>query len=183
MSLSLDQAVSCLRAGGVVAYPTEFCFGLGCDPWNESAVRRILRLKNRHWRQGLIVIADKADRLRRLVEMSDETLMAGPRASWPGPHSWLLPAKKSVPTWVRGEHATVAVRVTAHGLVRQLCRESGMALISTSANRSGRPALRSARAVEEEFGDTIDYVVDARVGDATEPSTITDAATGAAVRG
>ena len=58
-----------------------------------------------------------------------------------------------------------------------------MALISTSANRSGRPALRSARAVEEEFGDTIDYVVDARVGDATEPSTITDAATGAAVRG
>ncbi|MEK9941383.1 MAG: Sua5/YciO/YrdC/YwlC family protein [Gammaproteobacteria bacterium] len=183
MNDTFADAISCLRKGGVIAYPTEFCFGLGCDPWNEAAVRRILDLKQRHWRQGLIVIADQAERLRHLVDMADETLMAGPMASWPGPHSWLLPAQPGVPSWIRGEHATVAVRVTAHSLVRQLCREGGMALISTSANRRGRPPLRTAQAVANEFGETIDCIIDAPVGNALEPSTITDAATGNAVRG
>ena len=167
----------------MIAYPTEFCFGLGCDPTNEHAVRRILALKQRRWQQGLIVIADHHERLRHLVDMSDPDLMAGPLASWPGPHSWLLPAKNSVASWIRGQHSSVAVRVSAHPVVRALCKECGTALISTSANRTGRPPLRSAHAVANEFGDAIDCIVDASVGGASEPSTITDAATGRSLRG
>ncbi|MDP6950780.1 MAG: Sua5/YciO/YrdC/YwlC family protein, partial [Arenicellales bacterium] len=119
----------------MIAYPTEFCFGLGCDPLNQNAVRRILDLKHRPWDQGLIVVADHPQRLRGLVDMTDPDQAAAPLASWPGPHTWLLPARAGVPSWLRGRHATVAVRVSAHPLVQRLCRDSGMALVSTSTNR------------------------------------------------
>ena len=179
----MSDGVDCLRRGGVIAYPTEFCFGLGCDPSNQEAVRRILALKNRHWRQGLIVIADTPLRLRGLVDMTNEKLMAAPLASWPGPHTWLLPALSSVPSWLRGQHPSLAVRVTNHPVVQQLCHDSGMPLVSTSANRSGRPPLRTAQSVKNEFKNEIDCILDAAVGNASEPSTITDALTGKSIRG
>ncbi len=166
----------------MIAYPTEFCFGLGCDPLNQNAVRRILDLKHRPWDQGLIVVADHPQRLRGLVDMTDPDQAAAPLASWPGPHTWLLPARAGVPSWLRGRHATVAVRVSAHPLVQRLCRDSGMALVSTSTNRSGRPPFRNGIGVLLEFTDKIDCILDERVGNASEPSTITDAISGRAVR-
>jgi len=175
--------VECLKHGGVIAYPTEHCFGLGCDPTHERAVRRILAMKQRPWQQGLIVIADQPGRLRTVIDWHRPELLAPALASWPGPHTWLLPARPQVAPWLRGRHPTVAVRVTAFPLVRELCRDSRMALVSTSANRSGRPPLRRGSAVLAEFGDNIDLILDERVGTAMEPSTITDAVTGITLRG
>jgi L-threonylcarbamoyladenylate synthase len=175
--------VDCLKRGGVIAYPTEYCFGLGCDPTNENAVRRILAMKHRSWQQGLIVIADRPERLRGVIHGDCPELLAPALASWPGPHTWLLPAAAQVAPWLKGQHPSIAVRVTAFPLARQLCRDSRMPLVSTSANRSGRPPLREGRAVLTEFGEAIDLILDERVGTTTEPSTITDAATGVTLRG
>ena len=183
LTKDLAAAAHCLRRGGVIAYPTEYCFGLGCDPANETAVRRILAMKERPWEQGLIVIADRVERLRKFIDQEQPELLAPAIASWPGPYTWLLPASARAAPWLKGNHTSIAVRVTAFPLVRQLCRDSGMALVSTSANRSGRPPLRTSKAVLAEFGAELDLILDERVGTATQPSTIRDAATGRCLRG
>lgn len=177
------RAADIIRAGGVVAYPTEACFGLGCDPRNRRALRRILRIKRRARAQGLILIADRIGRLAPFVGDFDVACRAEMLASWPGRHTWILPAAPAASGWLRGAHATVAVRVTAHRGAAQLCRLAGMAVVSTSANRSGRRMLRTAADVLREFGDEVDCVLDGRIGRAREPSVIRDGASGAALRG
>lgn len=181
---ALQHAAAVIRAGGVVAYPTESCFGLGCDPRNVRAIRRILRLKHRSSTRGLILIADRFAPLRPFL--SSDALPPDRWvyifASWPGENTWLLPARNAS-RWLRGAHATLAVRVTAHREAARLCRLARMPLVSTSANRTGRRALRSAQSVVREFGDGVDYVVPGRVGNARAPSIIRQGATGQVVRG
>ncbi len=181
---SLARAAQVISAGGVVAYPTESCFGLGCDPRNAAAIRRIARIKRRSRAKGMILIADRRARLLPYVEFP----AAGDRrgeilASWPGPHTWLLPAGRCASRWLRGDHRTVAVRVTAHRDAATLCRLARMPIVSTSANRAGRRMLRSGDAVRRAFGGEIDFIVDGRIGNAAAPSTIRHFATGEVVRG
>ncbi|MBP8284057.1 MAG: Sua5/YciO/YrdC/YwlC family protein, partial [Chromatiaceae bacterium] len=116
----LRLAAHWIKAGGVVAYPTEAVYGLGCDPWNGEATRRILTLKQRPESKGLILIAAAIQQLTPFVELLEAERMEAILASWPGPHTWLLPARPEVPSWLRGEHATLAVRVTAHPLAAAL---------------------------------------------------------------
>jgi len=165
-----------------VAYPTEFCYGLGCDPSNTGAVRRILRLKRRERDKGLILIADRLSRLSRYIlplpaPYRDEML-----ENWPGPFTWLVPARPGVSRWVRGDHDTVAVRVTAHRYAGRLCRAAGMAVISTSANRARQSPLRTAEAVSGVFSGQVDCIVDGKVGSGSSPTTIRDGRTGNVVR-
>lgn len=102
---------------------------------------------------------------------------------WPGPYTWLMPVRPRVSRWLTGEFDTVAVRVTAHGGAAALCAYAKSALISTSANRHGRPAIRSASAVYREFGDEIDYVLIGNIGTECNPSEIRHAITNELVRG
>ena len=178
----IEKAAEVCAAGGIIAYPTEYCFGLGCDPLNQTAVRRILTLKHRSWTKGLIVIADDVHRLGRLIDCSDRSLLVEPRASWPGPHTWLLPSLTATPRWLRGQYDTLAVRLTDHPVAMKVCRQSRSAIVSTSANRKNRPPLRTARQVQFEFGDNIDWIIDSPVGQANSPSEIRDARTGQIVR-
>ncbi len=184
---SLARAAGVIRSGGVVAYPTESCFGLGCDPRNATAVRRILRIKRRPWAKGLIVIADRYNRLLPYVNLSGARRREQILGSWPGRHTWLLPAATGLPhSTVRrlcGAHTTLAVRVTAHRDAAQLCQLARTAIVSTSANRAGRRMLRSADAVLREFGDEVDFIVDGRIGNARAPSIIRHFETGEVVRG
>lgn len=169
-----------LRAGGVIAYPTESCYGLGCDPRNRAAVQRILRLKRRPQHKGLIVIAAQPGQLARYVE-ADALHAAMQSGHWPGPVSLLLPASKRCPVWLRGQHTTLAVRVTAHPQAAQLCQQAGMALVSTSANRAGAVALKTARDCQRQFGHQV-RVIPGRIGAARRPSTIIDFASGRVLR-
>lgn len=178
----IEQAVKVVRDGGVIAYPTEYCFGLGCDPMNTKAVRRILRIKNRAAEQGLILIA--AD-LQQVVEYAD--IEASPITekilqSWPGPVTWTLPALGHVSDWIKGMHSSIAMRVTGHVLSAAICRQFGHAMVSTSANRHTQAALRSAAEVAAEMGGEIDYIVAADVGGAQRASQIRDGLTGAILR-
>ena len=105
----LQQAAQVVRRGGLVAYPTEYCFGLGCDPLSRAAVLRLLRLKRRPTEKGLILIASDIAQLARYVEDIPDKVLA----TWPGPHTWLLEAREGVPGWITGKHPRIAVRVTA----------------------------------------------------------------------
>lgn len=179
---SVLETANILRQGGVVAYPTESCYGLGCDPENHNALRRILQIKRRSKHKGLILIADHIGRLRRFLkplpqEFTDEFL-----ASWPGPYTWVLPARKSVSHWLRGNHPTIAVRVSRHRQVKALCRAAGMAIVSTSANRSRRSILRSAAGVHQQFGEQIDCIMEGSIGCASSPTVIRDGITGEYIR-
>lgn len=182
----LDQAVAnavnALRAGGVIAYPTEFCFGLGCDPRNEKALERLLAIKQRQREQGVILIAANISQVEEWVDFKSSPLQSEIQASWPGPNTWLLPALDCVSPWVRGHHTTVAMRITAHSVSKRLCHEFGGAIVSTSANRHGQDALRSASAVNHEMGVELDFILDAPLGGADSASTIRDGQTGQLLR-
>jgi L-threonylcarbamoyladenylate synthase len=179
----LRLAARLLRRGAVVAYPTEAVYGLGCDPLNPAAVDRILAIKGRPVSKGLILIAAEFRQLAPFVEMLDEgSRMAEVLASWPGPHTWLLPAASGCPSWLTGQHDTLAVRVTAHPVAAGLCRAAGMSLVSTSANRSGQPPARTALQARRRCGSTLDLTVHGATGGLLRPTPIRDAATGALVR-
>jgi len=174
----VQHAATIIRDGGLVAYATEYCFGFGCDPMNRDAVRRLLVLKRRPQSKGLIVLAADAS---QLVPYVDEIPLQV-AASWPGPHTWVLPVKAGVPGWITGHRNTVAVRVTAHAQAAALCRAAHMAIISTSANRGGDVPARTDREVRRRFGKHLDFVLPGQVGDAPAPTPIRDAATGHLVR-
>jgi len=180
---SLKEAAGVVKSGGVIAYPTEYCYGLGCDPKNTYAVKRILKMKRRSRYKGLILISDRLARINRYIDYIPDSYRDEMLQSWPGPFTWLLPAKTSVSRWVRGHHTSVAVRITANKDVQKLCCLAGTALISTSANRSGRLMLIDYRSVSREFAKEVDYVVHGRVGVAEGPSSIRDSHTGAVIRG
>ena len=179
---ALDAAVDALRRGGIVAYPTEAVFGLGCDPADAGAVARLLALKGRPPDKGLILIAADEAQLSPWLAPLDEAMAARVRPTWPGPTTWLLPAAADCPGGLRGSHDTLAVRVTDHPVAAALCRAFGGALVSTSANRSGGEPARDAASARGLFGDTLDAVVEGAVGGRDRPSIIRDARTGATLR-
>lgn len=177
-SALIGKAAQVIHDGGVIAYPTESCFGLGCDPKNYNAVKRLLKIKARSPEKGLILIAaDPSQVLPYVTELSDEVL-----ASWPGPVTWLVPPSHKTPNWIRGRHPRVAVRVTAHPVAATLCHAAGQAIVSTSANLHGQQATRTYRETCRRFGQYVDLIVPGRIGQRRRPSRIIDAVSKKIVR-
>jgi L-threonylcarbamoyladenylate synthase len=170
-----------LRRGGLIAYPTESCYGLGCDPRNLGALRRLIRLKGRRAAKGLLLIADHFKRLQPFVRPLSAADVARLRRSWPGPVTWVVPASATCPPLLTGGRPTIAVRVTAHAGAARLCRSLGMALVSTSANKSGRKPAKTAAECRRIFGAQV-RVIAGRIGQRRRPSTLIDLATGTLLR-
>lgn len=177
--LTPEQAAAVMRDGGVIAYPTEAVFGLGCDPRAEPAVRRILALKQRAESMGLILIGSAYHQFRDWVGPCDP---AAALATWPGPVTWLFPRAGTTPDFVAGGHPTQAIRVTAHPASRDICDAFGGPVVSTSANPHSAPPARSAGEVESYFGDFIDGIVAGALGEQENCSEIRDLATGQVLR-
>lgn len=178
----IRQAARALHDGGIVAYPTEAVYGMGCDPLDRAAVKRLLKMKQRSPRQGLILVAADEQQLADYLAPVPDALMNRMRATWPGPQTWVVPAAPACPLWLTGEHSGVAVRVSAHPEVRALCAAAGMAIVSTSANRSGHPPARSALACRMRFGAQLDVVVSGKTGGLAKPTAIRDVLTGKVIR-
>lgn len=172
---AIKRAAHIITGGGVIAYPTEAVYGLGCDPYNEQAVRRLLRIKRRHAKQGVILIGSICRQFNSFIRPMDDAIYEKVMARWPGPVTWLLPASDECPRWLRGEHGTIAVRVTAHELTRQLCRACNLPLVSTSANKHGKPAARTALQVRQRLGGEVDMILNGATAGRAEPSEIWDA--------
>ena len=182
--LSIAEAAAALRAGGVIAYPTEAVWGLGCDPFDEAAVLRLLALKQRDVDTGLILIAGTPAQLDGLLdwEAVPPARRAEALASWPGPHTWIVPATARVPAWITGAHAGVAVRVSAHPLVAGLCAAFGGPIVSTSANLAGAPPAYRRDALDPALLARCDGVTEGETAGRAAPSTIRDAISGAVLR-
>lgn len=181
MNQHLATAIRILRAGGVIAYPTETVYGLGCDPFDEAAVTRLLAIKRRPVAKGLILLAADLRQLDGLVTL-DDTARRRLADTWPAPVTYLLPATERVPAWIRGAHDTVAVRVDPHPLARALARGLGTPLVSTSANRAGRPAARNRFLAARNLGEEVDFVVTGEGDPLARPSTIIDLQSGRVLR-
>jgi len=177
----LSRVRAHLKQGGVIAYPTESCYGLGCDPRNRRAVMKLLRLKGRPQHKGLILIGADFSQLQSYAAPLSAEQWRRVAPFWPGPTTWLLPAARMTPAWLRGSHKSIAVRVSAHPLAARLCQALGMALVSTSANRAGMTPARSYRQCVQEFGARV-LTVPGQIGRRRRPSTIMDMASGGVMR-
>ncbi|WP_411833849.1 Sua5/YciO/YrdC/YwlC family protein [Pseudoxanthomonas mexicana] len=182
--LSPVRAAQVLHRGGVIAYPTEAVWGLGCDPADEATVQRLLDIKQRPREKGLILIAATLEQLRPWVDLSalPADRLAEVLASWPGPYTWVLPASAQAPAWITGKHDGIAVRVSAHADVAALCEAFGRALVSTSANLAGQPPARSRDELDPALLARIEGVCIGTVGDLARPTSIRDAISGQPLR-
>lgn len=199
---SVIQAAKWLKEGQLLAYPTESVWGIGCDAYNQKAVQRILSIKQRPQAKGMIVITDSIERLAPLLAFLNEAQLNPILKSWQidseyidlqyqQAHTWLLPIPQTlavtIPTWITGQHQTIAVRVIAHPIIRQLCKQLvsthnpfGL-LVSTSCNPSGQPPAIKFIEAYAYFGEQISYLQAETLG-YTLPSQIRDATTGLILR-
>ena len=181
---NIQAAVDALRAGGVIAYPTEAVYGLGCDPLDRAAVERLFALKRRPPTQGVLLIAADFAQVDKYTDRAAVPPAALQRAlaRWPGPYTWIFPRAAWVPEWLTGAHSGIAVRVTAHPLAAALCRAFGAPIVSTSANCHGEAPARSAVQVRTTFGNELSYILDGELGGLERPTPIRDVISGELLR-
>ena len=178
----LKESVRALQAGGIVAYPTEAVYGLGCDPLNPHAVTRLLELKSRSMQKGLIVVSASFQQIEKFLQPLPEDRMKRVRETWPGPVTWLWPARPGVPDWLRGAHDTIAVRISNHPVVSALCKQWGGPLVSTSANPHGLRPAKSPLQVRNYFGNAVECILHGSLGEQPRPTRIRNVLDGKTVR-
>lgn len=181
-SYRLRRAADTLLGGGVVCHATEAVWGLAALPGDAAAVARILRLKSRDPAKGLILVADCAQRFAPLIQPLEEPLRQRLLAAWPGAVSWVVPDEHWAPVWVRGQHGSVAIRVSAHPQVAALCASVGSCLVSTSANPAGLAAARCQRDAQRYFGARVDYYLPGATLGRAKPSEIRGLISGEVLR-
>ena len=169
-----DKATAALLSGGVIAYPTEGVFGLGCLPDNSDALRRLLQIKQRDSAKGLILIAATGEQLLDWIEL--------PAPDPAHPVTWIVPASSQVHRLVRGDNVGLAVRITTHPVAAMICNAVDSAIVSTSANLSGKPVAADALSLRRQFRDLVDYVVPGECGPVTGASEIRHLVTGEVLR-
>ncbi|WP_432744158.1 Sua5/YciO/YrdC/YwlC family protein [Methylobacter sp. G7] len=177
----IKNAVRQLKAGAVIAYPTEAVYGLGCDPLNEAAAMALLDIKQRPIAKGLILIASSLEQLRPYLDL-DQAIIDRITPTWPGPVTWVIPAQPWVPKWLTGEHSSLAVRVTHHPVAHDLCAQFGSPLVSTSANPTTRPAIKESRKLLKTFANADIFIVHGKVGELAQETAIYDAVSGKRLR-
>lgn len=182
LSHKIKVATQSLSAGGVIAYPSEAVWGLGCDPFNHDAVSRLLALKQRPVGKGLILVASSIEQFAPYLEGLDTALRARLESSWPGPTTWLVPDNHFAPWWIRGDFTSVALRVSAHPVIGQLCRSFAGPIVSTSANRTGKPPCKWPWQLRRQWGEQLDWIVHGNLGGASKPTEIRDLVSDKVVR-
>jgi len=176
-SFSIHKAGRIIRNGGIVTCPTEGVFGLSCLPGDIHAIERILTIKQRDPSQGLILIAANLAQLKHWID-TDQEIPCDPM----NPVTWVVPASAAVPPWISGRHGSVAVRISPHPVAAALCTAADSALVSTSANVSGRAPVANAYVLRRQFRDLVDYIVPGRCGTASGSSEIRDLASNKTLR-
>jgi len=178
LSSAITDAAIVIQQGGVIAYPTEAIFGLGCDPDNNVAIKKLLKLKQRSADKGLILLASDYTQLLPYIDdkLFKKTLgnekYNSVLSQWPSAITQLLPAKKNISPLLTGVFDTIAVRVTDHPDVVALCQKMNKAIISTSANVSKQEPARTWQQVEQQFKKSVDFIIKSNTQGLTKPSLI-----------
>ena len=178
---ALNRLTRAIANGAVIGYPTDTIWGFGCDPGNEASVRRILAIKQRPVEKGLILLSSGLQYLEPYIRVTaaQKDQLLQPVET---PTTWLVQASDACPAWIRGSHPTVAIRITDHPLLRELCESLELPLVSTSANRAAEPTATSVEEMERLFGDELDFIVRGYETGGAQASTIKSLETGALLR-
>jgi L-threonylcarbamoyladenylate synthase len=176
------RAANVLHGQGVVAYPTEAVWGLGCDPWSRVAVEKILLLKRRSQAKGLILIASHIDQFAPFLKGLDADHQRAMLVDYNKPVTWLVPDNGAAPDWIVGEHNTVALRITDHPIAAALCQLVAGPIVSTSANPQGLAAATTGLRERSYFARGIDYLTPGAIGAARHASEIRNLITSEVVR-
>ena len=169
-----------LVSGGVIAYPTESVFGLGCDPSNEQAILKIMEIKQRKLEMGLVLLTPSLEIVSDWVNMNNKQIriFSSPSAR---PTTYIVPASDSAPKWLVVKN-TLAIRLSKDPFIKSICGMLGLPIVSTSANLHGKQPCRSADEVEKIMGPKLDYIVFKKTGPFNNPSTIVDLSSGKTIR-
>lgn len=180
----INQAAQVFQNGGVIAYPTEAVFGLGCDPDNNSAIEKLLKLKQRSADKGLILLAGEYSQLKPYIDelKITEQQKTNILSRWPGAITQVLPCNPNISALLCGVFSTIAVRVTKHPDVIALCNKTGKPIISTSANLSGSLAVNTWQDVLKQFPTQLDYLIKSDTLGHNNPSTIINGITSQVLR-
>ena len=178
----VEKVTKVLQQQGVIAYPTEAVYGLGCDPFSELAVKKILKLKKRDINKGLILIASNWKQIENLIQPIPDENLSQVMQTWPGPVTWLFPASDKVPRWISGTHSTIALRITAHPVAKAICEKFSGPIVSTSANEEGEIPAKTVEQVKLYFPSGIDLLIPGEVGDLSQPTPIRDVISGEFIR-
>ncbi len=179
---ALNRFIHAVSSGAVFGYPTDTIWGFGCHPLIADSVSRILQIKNRSPAKGLILLSSRIEYCAAYLDADAEQLkpISSPGAA---PTSWLVPASRFCPIWIRGNFSTVAIRITGHPLLQILCDRLQAPIVSTSANRAGRATVRNSLQLRKQFGDELDFIVNGFPAGSGKPSTIKFLRNGTIVRG
>jgi len=178
----IRHAVHILKQGGLIAYPTEAVFGLGCLPDKTETIKRLLQLKHRPKEKGLILLASELSQLEPYIDYLTPDILQKIQSSWPGPTTWILPTPVTTSPLIRGNFNTIALRISAHPIVRELCDQCQSPIISSSANLTGKKMSYNALDVRLQFKTHLDYILNGPLGDSNNPSVIKDAITDQVIR-
>lgn len=181
LRFSLIEARNALSEGGIIAYPTETVFGLGCDPYSESALLKLMILKGRRHHSGFILLGASWDQLLHFVQQPKRERMQQVRAKAKQPVTWVFNGNPGLPSVMYGPGHSLAVRVTTHPIAAALCEQCGP-IVSTSANFHAEAPRRRQLHVLRQFRGLVDYIVPGEPGPFAKPSQIRDARSGKIIR-
>lgn len=169
---ALEEAVSTVQRGGVVAFPTDTVYGIGASLRHPAALARIYDIKGRAQDKPIPILISRADVIAELVDDADPDLVALAHRFWPGPLTVILRAKESLPAEVKAPDGTCGVRIPNHSVPLAIAQANGGAIATTSANRSGEPAATQAAAIRESLGDELDLILDGGIAPGSVASTV-----------
>jgi L-threonylcarbamoyladenylate synthase len=157
--MDYSKAVTTIKNGGIVVFPTESWYGVGVDPWNEKALQRLYTIKQRPTDKPVLVLIGANRQLDSLITSVPDLYPPLMKKFWPGPLTLVFPAHPSLPELLTSGTGTVAVRFSSHPLAAELALQSGP-ITGTSANLSGENPHCTSHGVAAELGDKVDLVVD-----------------------
>jgi len=178
----IKKAIQVINQGGVICYPTESVYGLGCDPYDLAAVLYLLEIKKRQLDKGLLLVAANVSQLEPYININDKQTINKLKEATDKPVTWIVACNEKTPVWLTGKHQSIAVRISTHPVIKQLCTLFNGALVSTSANISGLPSVKKNWLVHKQFANKIDYYVPGELGRFKKESEIRNIKTGEVIR-
>ena len=170
----VQQTVRTIRKGGVILYPTETVYGLGCNAFDEKAIQRIFEIKERPETKPMLVLVRNRTMLQELVSEIPPTAFKLMECFWPGPLTLIFKARKNLSSLLTAGSGKIGVRIPSNNFCLKLLKESQIPLVSTSANMSGKNVISSIKSLKRIFADKVDIVIDAGSSPSSLPSTVVD---------
>ncbi len=178
----VSKACEVIRAGGLLVYPTESVYGIGCNPNNTTALKKLLNLKKRSPEKGFILVASDFSMFKDFVKPLPKDTLERIKKHWSEPVSWVVPAVDHCPKLLTGNRNTLAIRVSAYPFIQAMCKQLGHAITSTSANISGSDPITQVNGLIAEFANDVDYIVPLSLEKQNSPTPLFDALSGKRLR-